>query len=412
MKIFDLFKSIIDKHLVAFAALVYVVLGAIKMRHYLTHGRFWAEEGAVFYSNLSNKDLFGSVLYLFNGHLELSTNIVVYLSTFVSLIFAPLVTTYVSLAVQMIPILIIAKYRKQLFLSTRCVLIILVVAVGLPQASEVWANAINLHFHFSLVVALIAAIKIDDGPQKWISRVLLVLSGLSGIPPNFLVPVFAFLAIRDKQRERWIQFSILTVTTLIQIGLLAMHGLEAGNRSYFSVPLAIWLAPVAQSVASPLFGFGVGDQVAAILRESLGFTLGPFLFSAVFTIPLVFFAVMAFKEKFNSIGILILSAFVLLVFSVITALGDKLYLISAGAGGRYFYAPNILFAISILALSKYRKIYIMLPIFLLFVSSVNNIKHYIGGPDWINSYNSAAGNNDVVYDIWPSGWKMILKNNR
>lgn len=392
------------------AAFIYLALSAIKMRDYLIHGRFWAEEGTFFYSEIVNRSAFDSIFYIFHGHLEIVTNAIVYTSTLVSLKHAPLVTTYLSLATQFIPICIIIRYRDSLSLSRFNLILIIIVAAGLPQASEVWANSINLHFHFSLLVTLIAAISISNGPPKWTSRLLLGVSGLSGIPSNFLVPVFAFLAVRTKEKERWIQFSILSFTALLQLILLVSNNLQSGPREYFSTPLAFWLAPVAQSVISPLFGFSVGDQLVGILRETSHLTPGQFVFSIVFSTPLIYLAAIALKEKSNSISIIILSAFILLFMSIFTAVGDKLMLISSAAGGRYFYVPNILFSIAILSSIRKYNIFIAVAVFSLIVSSSSNVKNYIGGPSWQSNFEISENPKDTTYRIWPNGWSMSLKN--
>ena len=408
-KIFGLKKYVTDNFGII-AAFVYLTLSAIKMRHYLIHGRFWAEEGTFFYSEIVNRNTFNVIFYIFHGHLEIVTNVIVYASTLVSLKHAPLVTTYLSLAAQFIPIYIMIRYRDSLSLSRFNLILIIIIAAGLPQASEVWANSINLHFHFSLLAALIAAISISNGPPKWASRLLLGVSGLSGIPSNFLVPVFAFLAVTTKEKERWIQFFILTFTAFLQILLLVFNDLQSGHREYFSTPLVFWLAPVAQSVISPLFGFSVGNQLASILREVSHLTPGPFVFSIVFSTPLIYLAAIAFTGKPNSISVIILSAFILLFMSIFTALGDKLMLISSAGGGRYFYAPNILLSIAIITSFRKYNIFIAAAIFSLIASSLSNVSHYIKGPSWQSNFEISENSKDSTYKIWPDGWSMKLQN--
>src|SRR5690606_33630689 len=90
-----------------FAACFYLALSAVKMRAYLGHGRFWAEEGADFYSAMAGGSAVAHIFLLFHGHLELATNLVVYASPFVELKYAPLVTTYLSLAIQCVPIFVL-----------------------------------------------------------------------------------------------------------------------------------------------------------------------------------------------------------------------------------------------------------------------------------------------------------------
>ncbi|MBV1881506.1 MAG: hypothetical protein KUG82_07725 [Pseudomonadales bacterium] len=96
---------------------LYLLCALIKMRGFWRTGRFWAEEGKVFYSQLLELPWYDAIVFQYNGHLEFSTNAIVYLSTLTPLFFAPLVTTYLSLGVQVLPIALIICYRNHLKIS-------------------------------------------------------------------------------------------------------------------------------------------------------------------------------------------------------------------------------------------------------------------------------------------------------
>ncbi|NKN32886.1 hypothetical protein [Marichromatium bheemlicum] len=393
-----------------FAILLYFLLSAVKMRGYLFEGRFWAEEGRFFYSEIVNKDWVGGVFYIFNGHLEIVTNAIVFVSTLFDLKYAPLVTTYLSLLVQFIPVYLIIKYRSELSISRFGVIIVIFVAAGLPQAAEVWANSINLHFHFSLIVALIAAIGVANGPSKWVSRILLGVSGLSGIPANFLFPVFAVLAFKNKEKERWVQFFILLFTAVLQVFLLVFNGYQSEGREYFSAPQVFLLAPVVQLVALPLFGSYIGGYLADILREPSYLSVSYFVFLFVLSLPLVYLILKSIRGALSSIGVIVFSAFILVFLSIFTSLGDKSMLISGTFGWRYFYVPNILLLIAFLSLSRaYDKLALVF-VFFVFINSVGSVGHFIGGPSWSANFCSSCDGNKSIYNIWPHGFTMDLSS--
>ena len=359
---------------------------------------------------MENGHIFENIFYIFHGHLELITNLIVYASTFAGLKLAPIVTTYTSFAVQTIPIFFIIRYHKTFSLTRLSTMLVVVIAVGLPQALEVWANSINLHFHLGLLAALIAAINPNDGPPKWVSRLLLAMAGLGGIPANFLVPVFAMLAIKTQQAERRVQCSILSLTAALQILLLIFHHSDVGSRDYFPAPLAFWLASIAQSVASPLFGFSTGEQLVNIMKGALDMKSASILLAIFLSIPLVHLFMIGAANKLSPVGIIIISAFTLLFMSLVTALGNKEALISSANSGRYFYASNILFAIAFLASIKEYKPLISIAVFVLTISSLINVNKYTGGPDWKASFSVARSNGDTTYNIWPAGWIMVLQS--
>lgn len=382
------------------------------MRAYAHNGRFWAEEGADFYVQLENSNFLNGIFFIYKGHLEIVTNVVVYTSTFVALKFAPLVTTYFSFSIQFIPIFLLILYRKELELSKWGTLALLIIATGLPQAAEVWSNSINLHFHFALVTIIIAAVSITGCFHKVPFRVLLAVSGLSGIPPNFIAPVFLILALKLHKREHWVHFLILTTTSMIQLAIILFSHLDTGDRQFTWNPLIYWYAILSQSLISPFLGIHLGDQLSAILKSGLGGNFEILSFAIFCSLPILILSqsLMAYRSSVTTV--LSGSAFLLLIFSLLTALGDKTIMISAGFSGRYFYIPNIIWAMCFLILiSKSKNVVIYTVASILLLSCFRNTAHYIAGPDWILSFNQAKSINNNTIQIWPSGWLMDLTKN-
>ncbi len=130
---------------------LYMLFSLLKMRKYILDGRFWAEEGVFFYTDISKLDFIDSVFYIFNGHLEIFTNITVLISTIFPFKYAPLITTYISLFLQSIPIFLIIYFYKMLSFSRLGLIFFIIIYCSIPQSNEVWTNSINLHFFFSFL---------------------------------------------------------------------------------------------------------------------------------------------------------------------------------------------------------------------------------------------------------------------
>jgi len=393
-----------------FAALaLYLVLSAIKMRGYLGDGRFWAEEGLVFFTQIAALPLWQRPFFLYYGHLELPANVVIALSTLVPFRQAPLVTTYLSFALQSLPLLLLLWFRRELLLPAWAMFAMVVVYVGLPQATEVWATSINLHFFFSLLAALICALEPGPAPRRWWFRVLLAVCGLSGIPANFMAPMYLVRAVRSGDRERWIQFAILAATAAVQGTLLVANSAATGPRSLALDPRIYWLAMVSQDVLSPLFGFGVGDALAEILRRVLGNDAGAALFALLCTLPLVYAVAVAKREgAWGLRRTLVASAVLLAVLSILGSIGDKQSLISAAGGGRYFFAPNVLLAVFFMGLGIERDRLAQVFLALLLLTSASQTHRFFGGVPWSIAYDRARSTNASDVEIWPSGWRMPM----
>lgn len=392
----------------AFALLMCITFGAIKMRTYVSEGRFWAEEGTFFYSNMLNLPIWERPFFLFNGHLEFITNIIVTLATLVDVEYAPLLTTHLAYAAQLIPIYIIIKNREALGLSEWKVISLIIISVGIPQASEVWANTTNLHFHFALAAGLIASLPPAEGLGKHFQRLMLLASGLSGIPANFILPVFILNATREQTRERWIQMGIMLTTTILQVGLLLTNSFEHTGRTYSFNPLIHWLASLSQSITTPLLGLEIGHHISQILRSAYELNIDSLLFAAALSILPAYLILAVTHQPNRTHKSLLACAAISLILCITTSLGSKTSLISSFYGGRYFYASNIFLTICLLgSIKKHHHAAIALAC-ITTLASIKNIPHFLDGPSWQDSLTKAKALDASQVEIWPQGWTMHL----
>lgn len=389
------------------AAAFFLALSLVKMRAYFIQGRFWAEEGRFFYPALAERSFLEGLGHLYCSHLPLAANLVVALAAAAPFRHAPLVLTWLAFAAQCLPVALLIAWRKALGLSAAGLLATLLVLVGLPQAPEVWANATNLHFHFAFLAGLIAAIPTDAKPPKAFFRALLAASGLSGIPANFLAPVFLFLALRTRDRERWVQFAILAGTAALQLALLLGTGLHAGSRQLPADPLLYWLALLCQLFVAPLLGLRLGGFVAAFLKGGLALAPLPLLAAALGSLPPALGIRHVLRAGTQAQRTLLLSALLLAALGILTSLGDPTQLVSAGGGSRYFYASAALLAVMLFSLpAPGRSRAVPLLLGLLLFSSLIGVWKYLPGPAWGEAYARARATNSETVDIWPQGWTM------
>ena len=151
---------------------IYIGLSLVKMHGYLTEGRFWAEEGSGYYNGIQNLSFFKGLIFVFHGHLTLATNLVVSISALFDFKYAPLVTTYAFFLLQSIPVIVLLFYRENFGINWWGTIGFVLILVGLPQSAEVWANSTNLHFHFSLLAAIIAIMEIGTNYPKILFRII------------------------------------------------------------------------------------------------------------------------------------------------------------------------------------------------------------------------------------------------
>lgn len=224
----------------------------------LLRPRFWAEEGfqhfASAYCFAHTASWYRSLTPAFQGYFTLWPNLAATVAAHVvPLERAPLVTTLFALAVQLAPVAIILWSSSAFGSPARKALGIACVLFA-PLSGESWLNTVNSQFHLSLVTFLLILEGTEGGPtRRWVRRILLAVSGLTGPVSCFLTPLLLVRAGSERTRERLVQASILSICSLAQ------------------------LVVVMQSPGTPLLerlrGFGVTDLAAIVWLQSLALVL-------------------------------------------------------------------------------------------------------------------------------------------
>lgn len=150
-----------------------LLLAMTRSPYILLEGRFWAEEGHVFYVAIRDATPRISGLFFFfekSGYASLLANVVVFAATLVPLRSAPLVTAWVSVAVIISIALVVQRalllrvnegaHRAVRWFATLSPILVMAGPAAYP---ETWANAINLHHHLPVLsFVLVAAFPVSE----------------------------------------------------------------------------------------------------------------------------------------------------------------------------------------------------------------------------------------------------------
>lgn len=387
-------------------------LSAIKMRGYIPEGRFWAEEGKYFYVEIASRDGLSGLFYLFNGHLEFVTNLVVWISLAVDFESAPQITTFLSWLIQLLPVAIFIHFREQLGLSVLRTACVVFATAAIPQSSEVWANSINLHFHFALLTGIIALLPAHTVRQVWLFRVLLLLAGLSGIPANVLFPIFVLVAYQSRNREKWIQAGILGVTTALQLAILVGSDFAGSEREITTDPRILWFVLVAQHLVAPLVGKSIGKKLIEPMQDvaAADFTNVDMVGWSVVVICTFLYGVMVYiawrSRRWHSLYCF-LGGVWLAAFCTLASIGDRALMISLHGGGRYLFASNLLLVLGFVMLipkTFKRRWNVVVAVWLL--ALMPGVTSYLGGKSWLEALQESERAGSEKVEIWPRGWFM------
>ena len=380
----------------------------------LTEGRFWAEEGLVYYSKAWHLPALDALLALHSGYLNIVANTATLIAVHaVSLENAPRLTAAIALLFQLLPAVLLATAAEP-WLRRPFPLLAAVLLTILPvRAGELWLNAITSHFHLMACVGLILALVPRPGPVGHFRLALLVLAPMAGPGNAFLWPLFALRAWRDPARR--LQLAALTLGIAAQATLVLLAPAE--NRP-FGAPVTIVLAVLGlEHLLLPLLG---GALTAPIAHAAyLAFEAGrPVWWLIVLPIPAFAAAAWAVLTRADATtGWLFLAALWLATISYYSALTlGKPNILLLGLGMRYAFAPTVLFGACLVGLAAstptpwLKQATTGLVWWLLAVGSVSYHDNpgFTAGPNWPAQVAAWRANPAHVLQLWPAGWTMQL----
>jgi hypothetical protein len=331
--------------------LLFAGLAAARIPEILSKGRFWAEEGQIFFVNALEHPWYKALFLSYGGYLNITANLAGVLAHYlVPLRAAPYVTSIFGLIIQCCPAVLICFSAKasQSWLSTRSALITaLLVVLTLPASQEVWLSSIGSQVHLNLCVGLILVLGSGGTWYRNFQRVLLVLAPLSGPGGSFLIPLFYLRAYLERSRERLIQAAILTAACIVQI----LFFLHAQERVLGCDPRLFIGIVFVKHLLVPFWGLPASDTFCAFLKsEWISHKISPVI--TAYTIG--FFAIwtaILWREKKSEPIWFFLAGVTFASLAYFGALGDKSFLLLAQPGARYSFAPQILFELSFVSMA-------------------------------------------------------------
>ena len=398
---------------------IFIFLVVVRIPAILTDGRFWAEEGVVYFHAAWHQSWVDALFTIHTGYLNLIASAATLLALhLVTLEQAPLVTGAVACAIQILPAIILATSRipwlKRWPTFTIALLLLLIPAGD----SEVWLNSITSQFHLALCVGLILASEECSGSVCLFRGVVLLVAPLAGPVSGALTPLFLLRAAVERSRVHLIQTALLAVPTSVQAVIVLTHP-EPARTIGIGLPLLLAVIGI-QNVILPIAGASRTAPVAAAAYYS-------FMQSGISV-----FAILVGTFGIGALGIalyrwgdraalwLFVAGCALAVASYSTALtlGQPLYLL-IWSGGRYCFAPTVLFSLSLLGLAATRTlIRRMIPatlvIWMIYIGAgpyFNVADDHARGVNWKDEV--AAWRRDPTYRLrmWPLGWPAKLTLN-
>jgi hypothetical protein len=221
-------------------------------------------------------------------------------------------------------------------------------------------------------------------------------------------------ALFDRSWPRTLQAVLLAATTVLQ---LAIH---------FSVPIPlrqVGLSPAmliatiyVQNLLLPLTGLDLASQLTAGYRDALLAGIWPR--RAMLLVPLAFGALFLASlraDRGHSFW-MVAGGTIMMILSYVGSLGDKSVLLYPGIGGRYAFAPAVLFSLALLGVfargGTFARCCAGIVLSTCFIVGCGDYRHVPEmmkhGPSWPEQVAAWRLDSSRPLQIWPSGWEMKL----
>ena len=393
----------------------FMLLVAIRVPSILLKGRFWAEEGNVFFSNAWHMHWYQALPISYGGYLNITANLAGVLAKHL----APLenacyVTSIFGLIVQTFPVVILCLSRDGWLQNRKTLMAAMLIIATLPLSQEVWLSSIGSQCHLNLCVALILALSTERGATKIFHYLLLILGPLSGPGSAFLVPLYLVRAWAEKSKQRLFQGLVLGGAASIQF-LFFWHPQE---RVLGIDPALLLDVFFVKHLVAPFLGMDESLTLCEPWRQiylngQIPSVAG--IWAAV--IVLAVFAVTAWRSIRPEPKWFFIAGLLMAALSNFGCLGDRSALLTLGANERYAFAPQILFELALLCLAYTsagwtRTICRSLVIWLLVIATHEYFctpGFYADGPSWHSEVKHWRHDRNYQPQIWPLDcWRVNL----
>lgn len=382
-----------------------------------TEGRFWAEEGVVYYSKAWHLPAWQALTALHSGYLNIVANTATLLaSRLVALEDAPFLTAAIALLIQLLPALLLATAAEP-WLRRPAPLVAAMLLTILPvRAGELWLNSITSHFHLMACVGLILALAPKAGCAGRLRLAILLIAPMSGPGNAFLWPLFVLRAWRERSRERWLQLAVLTLGIAVQAALVLSSPIEPRP---FGAPLHIVLAVLGiEHVLLPLLGGHLTQALAISLYIAFEAANPQFWIIALPVPVLGTLGLLAWRRADPTTLWLFIAAIWLAAISYYTALTlGKPNQLLLGLGMRYAFAPTLLLGVCLVGLAATTPAPLLRQIatgavwwtLAVGTTSFHDNPGFTTGPNWSQQVAAWRANPAHPIQLWPPGWAMQLE---
>jgi hypothetical protein len=396
---------------------LFALLICLRMPEIVIKGRFWAEEGNVFFYNAWTMKPLQALLTSYGGYLNLAANAASLAARWLlPLRLAPYLTIAVGLLFQLCPLLLLFTARDEFLAPIGIRIAAALLILLIPDEEEVWLQSLHCQFQLALCCGIILALDPVRGLGRLFRFMLLCLAPLCGPVSIALLPLFVARAALDRAWARVWQALALAAGAALQLTLF-FHPVP--GRGYSLDPVTLLDIITIRHLYVPFLGVPAAWIYAPLVKARLlsghvplRATLLPILVFAPFLLATLW-------ERRRRPAFWLLAAGGLLACAMyFGVIGGAVSLIVGKGGDRYIFAPQALFALSALALAAtaQRWTRLLAGIAVLWLLAVGGVAYFTpwsviaDGPPWRREVAAWQADPSHKLRLWPDSpnWNVSL----
>ncbi|MCB2190591.1 MAG: hypothetical protein KQI62_03450 [Deltaproteobacteria bacterium] len=396
---------------------LFALLVAVRLPRILLEGRFWAEEGCVFFARAWHAPWMEALFFSYAGYLNLTANGAGLLAHYlVPLWAAPYVSTGIALIIQCLPAMLILTSRLEWLRHRAVLMVALLIIATPPHSEEVWLNSICSQYHLALSTGIILALEPRGGLMGLLRLGVLLLATLSSPMSWVLAPLFVLRAALERSGPRIWQALVLSAGVVIQV--IWFYAPIPGREVGIAPSLFGAIVMVKQAII-PLIPAPLDSQLIKWVSSGFSPAGGPLWPLAVVALLFALLAWGALRHAKESPLWLLLAGAIIATGAYAGSLGDKIGLLHTLGGNRYAFAPQALFGLCVLGLAmllrgRGRLLARVVVIWLLVVGlwgywAPVGSGQVQDGPPWPPEAQKWQQDHNYRMKIWPFGWSMQLQ---
>lgn len=381
----------------------------------LLTGRFWAEEGPIFFARAATSPAWVALWMPYAGYLNLPANAATVLAWWlVPMAYSPYVTMAVGLFSQLYVFGLLFAARDAWLGSRWIRLVAGLLVLTIPGSEELLLTSLGTQFFLLLSCGIILCLRPERGWREAYRCGALLLAPLSGLGPAGLLPLFVAKAVQERSRRRAGETLILAAACTLQLVLFASR---VGTRSYLTDPGVLLATVAVRHLAVPFGGMNLARDWAGAVQATLSAGRTPWAAIAAVLLMAALVTWSALRLGTRQAAIWLFAAGAMLAgVAYFGAQNTGYWLVDPDWGPRYAYAAQGMFALTLLNLAvvtrtRARWAWAGLCVWLLTVGMAGYPSPpplYAHGPAWRRAVHAWTGRLADGIPTWPRPWYVWL----